>query len=127
MVENGGGACKNPWRLARGKRVPARFCWLLWGEMYPAGRRGPWQGNFPEVDSGGQAAPDPGLRRWHGRVGAGFEPEGGHLVLLVADAQREVMQGAAKDGVGAVVEWLERRYVAVPPHEHRRCAGEVIR
>ncbi len=31
------------------------------------------------------------------------------------------------DDVGAVVQRLERRYVAVLPHEHRRCTGEVIR
>jgi hypothetical protein len=37
------------------------------------------------------------------------------------------MQGAVKDGVGAVVELLEQLYVAVRPHEHRRCAGKVIR
>ncbi len=36
------------------------------------------------------------------------------------------MQGSANDGVGAVIKQLERRYMAVPPHEHRRCAGEVI-
>ncbi len=59
-------------------------------------------------------------------MGAGLESEGRHLVLLVADAQREVVQGAANDSVGAVVQRLERWYVAVPPHEHRRCAGEVI-
>jgi hypothetical protein len=92
--------------------------------MYPASRRGPWQGEIPEADVSGWAAPDPGLRRLSGRVGAGFEPESGHFVLLVADAQREVMQRAAKDGVGAVVE---RRYVAVLPHEHRRYASKVIR
>ncbi len=56
----------------------------------------------------------------------GLESEGRHLVLLVADAQREVVQGAANDGVGAVVQQLEQRYVAVPPHEHCRCPGEVI-
>jgi hypothetical protein len=38
-----------------------------------------------------------------------------------------VMQGAVKDSVGAVVERLERRCVAVPPHKHHRCVGEVIR
>jgi hypothetical protein len=37
------------------------------------------------------------------------------------------MQAAPKDGVGAVVKRLKRRYVALLPHEHRRCAGEVIR
>ncbi len=84
--------------------------------MYPAGRHGPWRRKIPEADGGGQAAPDPGLRRWRGRIGAGFEPEGGHLVLLVANAQSVVMQGAANDGVGAIVEQMERRYVAVPPH-----------
>jgi hypothetical protein len=36
------------------------------------------------------------------------------------------VKGVANDGVGAVVE-LERRYVAVSPHEHCRCAGEVVR
>jgi hypothetical protein len=87
--------------------------------MYPAGRRGP-------ADGGGQAAPDPGLRRRRGGVSAGFEPEVGYLVLLVADAQREVMQGAAKDGVGAVVELLKQWYVLILPDEHRWCEGEVI-
>jgi len=75
--------------------------------MYPAGCRGPWRWKIPEVDSDGWAAPDPGLHRQRGRVGAGFEPEGGHLVFLVDNAQCEVMQGAAKDGVGAVLELLE--------------------
>ncbi len=98
MVENSGGACKNPWWLARGKRFPVWFCWLLWAEVYPAGRCGPWRGKIPEADSGERVAPDPGLRGWHCRVGAGFGSEGGDLDLLVADAQHEVMQGAAKDG-----------------------------
>jgi hypothetical protein len=99
---------------------------LLWGEVYMAGRRGPWRGKIPEADGGRRAAPDPELHRRRCKVGAGFEFEGGHLVLLVADVQRKVMQGAANDGVGAIVQRLERCYVAVPPHEHRRCAGEVI-
>jgi hypothetical protein len=60
---------------------------------------------------------DPGLRRRRCRVGAGFESEGRHLVLLVADAQLEVMKGAANDGIRPVVQRLERRYVDVPPHE----------
>jgi hypothetical protein len=84
------------------------------------------RGKIPEAYGRGRAAPDPGLRRWRFRVGAGFESEGGCLVLLVADAQRKVMQGAANDGVGAVIQWLEQRYVAIPPHEHHRCVGEVI-
>ncbi len=56
------------------------------GEMYPAGRRGPQRGKIPEADGGRLAAPDPGLRGRRGGVGAGFEPECGNLVLLVADA-----------------------------------------
>ncbi len=84
-------------------------------------------GKIPEADGSGWAAPDPWLRGWRCRVGAGFESEGGDLVLLVANAQREGMQGAAKDGIGAIVKRLERRFVAVPPHEHRQCAGEVIK
>jgi hypothetical protein len=72
-------------------------------------------------------APDPGLHGRCCRVGAGLESEGRHLVLLVANAQREVMQGAANNGVGAVIKQLERRYMAVPPHKHRQCVGEVIR
>ncbi len=81
------------------------------------------RGKIPQADGGRRAAPDPGLRRWHSGVGAGFEPEGGHLVLIVADVQHEMVQGAAKDGIGAIVEQLKRRCVAVPPHEHRRCVG----
>ncbi len=126
MVENGGGACKNPWRHTTGKGFPARFCWLLWGEVYPVDRHSPWWGKIPEADGGKQAAPDPGLRRRRCGVGAGLESEGGHLVLLVADAQHEVVQGAENDSVWAVVHLLERRYVSVPPHEHRRCAGEIV-
>jgi hypothetical protein len=64
VVENGGGACKNPCRRARGKRFPARFCWLLWGKVYPAGR-GPWWGKIPEADGGGRAA---GPRPWAARA-----------------------------------------------------------
>jgi hypothetical protein len=74
-----------------------------------------------------RAAPDPGQRRRRCRVCAGLESEGRHLVLLIADAQCEVVQGAANDGVGAVVQRLEQRYVAVSPHEHSQCTGEVIR
>ena len=76
---------------------------------------------------GGRAAPNSGQRGWRSRVGAGFESESRDLVHPVADAQREVVQRTANDGVGAVVQGLERRYVAVSPHEHHRSAGEVIR
>jgi hypothetical protein len=64
MVETGGGACKNSWWLARGKRFPVRLCLLLWDEMYPVGRLGPWRGKILEADGGGRAAPDPKLCRW---------------------------------------------------------------
>jgi hypothetical protein len=43
-----------------------------------------------------------------------------------ADAQCEVVERAADDGVGTVVQRLERRYVAVSPHEHHRSAGKVV-
>ncbi len=121
-VENGGGACKNPWWHARGKRFPEQFCWLLRGEVYPAG---PPQ-KILEADDGGQAAPDPGYCGRHCRIGAGLESEGRHLVLLVADEQCEVVQGAGNDSVGTVVKRLEQRYMAVQPHKHCRCADEVI-
>jgi hypothetical protein len=126
VVENGGGACKNPWQLARGKRFLAQYCWLRRGEMYPAGRSGPWWGKIPEADGDRSAAPEPGLRQRCCRVGAGLESEGRHLVLLVADVQHKVVQGAANDGVGVVIQQLERRYMAVPPYEQRRCKGVVI-
>jgi hypothetical protein len=51
MVENGGGAGKNRWWLDRGKWFLARFCWLLQGEVYPAGRLGPWQGLSQRMDT----------------------------------------------------------------------------
>jgi hypothetical protein len=91
----------------QGKMVPGAVLLVVVGRMYPAGCRGPWRWKIPEADSDGRAVPDPGLHRRRGRVGAGFEPEGGHLVFLVDNAQCEVMQGAAKDGVGAVLELLE--------------------
>jgi hypothetical protein len=94
--------------------------------MPPAGCRGPGRREIPEADGRGRAASDPGKRRRRCKIGAGLESGGRHFVHLVADAQREVVQGAANDGVGAVVQRLERRYVPVPPHEHRRCAGDVI-
>ncbi len=93
--------------------------------MYPAGRRGPRRQEVPEAYGGGRAAPNPGQRGRRCRIRAWFESEGGNLVHLVADAQREIVKGAADDV--AIVQRLERRYVAVPPHEHRRCAGEVVR
>ena len=107
VVENSGGACKNPWRRARGKRVPSRFGWRFGGEVDPAGCHGPRRWKVPEADGGGRAAPNPGQRRLRSRICAWFESEGRHLVHLVADAQREVVKGAANDGVGACAGlWL---------------------
>jgi hypothetical protein len=91
--------------------------------MYSEDCRGALLGKIPEADGGGRSAPDHGLRRWRSGFGAGFETEGEHLVILVSDAQCEMMQGAAKDGIGAVLEWLKQRDVAILPHEHHRCAG----
>ena len=111
---------------ARGKRFPSRFGWWLGGEVYPAGCRSSRRREVPEAYGGGRAAPNPGQRRRRCRIRAWLESEGRHLVHLVADAQREVVEGAADDGVGTVVQRLERLHVAVPPHEHHRCAGEVV-
>jgi hypothetical protein len=105
--------------LLKGYFPERSFVWLVFCNSA-------WWGKIPEADSGGQAAPVPGLHRRRCRVSAGHESEGRHLVLLVADAQREVVQGAANDGVGAVIQRLERRYVAVLPHEHCQCTGKVI-
>ncbi len=124
VVENGGGACKNSWRLARGKRFPARFWWLLWGEVYPGDAAVPGGGKSRKLTAGGRPLT-------LGCAGGAVRSVLGlsrsvDKVLLVANAQLEVMQGAANDDVGAVIKRLERRYVAVTPHEHRRCVGEVV-
>jgi len=59
---NDGGACKTPWRLARGKRFPRRFCGVEWGEMYFAACPRPWGGEITEADSW-RAAPRAGQCR----------------------------------------------------------------
>ena len=53
----------------------------------------------------------------------------GHHYFSPAHVMRllEVVQGAANDGVGTVVQQLEWRHVAVLPHEHRRWADEVVK
>jgi hypothetical protein len=94
--------------------------------VYPAGRHGPQWQEIPEAYGGGWAAPNPGQSRRRCRIRGWLESEGRHLVHLVANAKREVVKGAANDGERAVVPRLEGRYVAVPPHEHCWCAGEVI-
>jgi hypothetical protein len=93
------------------------------GEVYPAGRHGVQRGKIPTADSSGRATPGPGLRRRHCGVSAGLQPESVHLVLLVTSAQSEMVQGSAKDGVGAVVEWWD---MSVPPDEHCQRAGQGV-
>ncbi len=117
---------QKPLAACQGNAVLGAVLLVAVGEVYLAGHRGPRRQEISEADGGGRAAPDPRKRRRRCTIGAGLESEDRHLVLLVADAQRELVQGAANDGVGAIVQRLERRYVAVPPHEHCRCAGEVI-
>ena len=91
--------------------------------MYQAGCHSSRRREVPEAYGGGRAAPNPGQRGQRCGISAWFE---GHLVHLVADAQREVVEGAAVDGVGTVLQRLERRYVAITPHEYHRCVGEVV-
>ncbi len=120
---------QKPLSACQGKMVPGAVLLVAVGQSVPGRPPRPLVGENPGSGwrrVGRRPAPDPGLRGRRCGVGAGLESEGGHLVLLVADAQREVVQGAANDGVGAGVQRLERRYVSVPPHEHRRCAGEVV-
>jgi hypothetical protein len=116
---------QKPLVAGQGKTVPSAVLLVAVGRSIPGGPSRPLAVRNPG-SSGGRAAPDPGLRRRRCRVGAGLESKGRHLILLVANAQCEVVQGGANDSTGVVVQRLERRYVAVPPHEHRRCAGEVI-
>jgi hypothetical protein len=117
---------QKPLAACQGKTVPGAVQLVALERSVPGGPpRPPAAGNPGSVRWLG-GAPNPGQRRWRCRVRAWFESEGRHLFHLVADAQHEVVEGAANDGVGAVVQRLERRYVAVPPHEHCRCAGEVV-
>jgi hypothetical protein len=87
------------------------------GKIYPAGRPDARLGKIPKAD-GGQAAPSPGLcrQRW------------GVLVLLVADPQGEVVQGAEKNNVGDVIAAgaarVSPRDMSVLPDEN--CRGEGI-
>jgi hypothetical protein len=52
--------------------------------------------------------------------------DSGHPVLLVTDAQGEMVQGLAKDSVAAIVERLEWRDRAVPSDKHRRRMGQGV-
>ncbi len=83
------------------------------GRNVPGGPLRPWWGEIPEADGS----------RWEpltlgcagGAVGSVQVFSRSETLVLVADVQREVMQGAANDGVGAVIKQLERQYMAVPP------------
>jgi hypothetical protein len=113
---------QKPLAACQGKTVPGAVLLVAAGRSVPGG---PPQ-KILEADGGGQAAPDPGYRGWRCKISAGLESEGRHLVLLVTDAQREVVQGAANDSVGTAVQQLKQRYMAVQPHEHCRCADQVV-
>jgi hypothetical protein len=110
---------QKPLAACQGKTVPGAVLLVAARRSVPGG---PPQ-KILEADGGGRAAPDPGYRGRRCRIGAGLESEGRHLVLLVADAQREVVQGAANDSVGTAVQQLKQRYMAVQPHEHCQCAA----
>ena len=118
---------QKPLAACQGKRFPSRFSLRFRGEVYPAGCHSSRRREVPEAYGGGRAAPNSWQRGRRSRVGAGFESEGRDLVHPVAGAQSEVVKRTANDGVGAVVQGFERRYVAVSPHEHHRSAGKVIR
>ena len=84
---------QKPLVAGQGKTVPRAFLLVAVGRSIPGGPSRPLAVRNPGSDGGGRAAPDPGLRRRRCGVGAGLESEGGHLVLLVADAQGEMVQG----------------------------------
>jgi hypothetical protein len=69
-----------------------------------------------------RAATAPGGGKSRKRTAAGGRPQ----TLGSAVGAVRLVQGAANDGVGAIVQRLERRYVSVPPYENHRCVGEVI-
>jgi hypothetical protein len=114
--------CKNPWLRARENGSRRGFASCCWAKCTRRAATAPGGGKSRKRTAAG-GRPRTGRRC---RIRAGFESEGRHLVLVVAVPQREVVQGAANDSVGAVVQRMERRYVAVPPHELCRCAGEVV-
>jgi hypothetical protein len=109
---------------SQGKTVPGAVLLAAVGRSAPGGAPLSQAGENPGSGLRRAGSPRPWAAKAALWVGAGFESEGRHLVLLIADAQREVMQGVANDGIGAVTGAAVR---AVPPHKHRGCAGEVIR
>jgi hypothetical protein len=113
---------QKPLAACQGKTVPGPVRLVALGRSVHGGPPRPPAAGSPGSVRQRRAAPNPGQRQGRCRIRAWFESECRHLVHLVADAQREVVD----DGVGTVVQRLERQHVAVPPHEHHRCAGEVV-
>jgi hypothetical protein len=108
----------------QGKMVPGAVVLVAVGRNVPGGLLRPWWGEIPEADGSRRGPLTLGCAG--GAVGSVQVFSRSETLVLVADVQREVMQGAANDGVGAVIKQLERQYMAVPPRKHRQCAGEVI-
>jgi hypothetical protein len=109
---------QKPLAACQGKTVPGAVRLAALGRNAPGGLRRPSAAGNPGSGRRREGGPAPWVTPQRCRIRAWFESEGRHLIHLVADAQREVVKGSANDGVGAVVKRLERRYMAVPPHEH---------
>ncbi len=114
---------QKPLAVCQGKTVPGAVRLVALERSVPGGPPRPPAAGFPGSVRRRAGGPEPWAAPQRCRVRAWFESEGRPLVHLVADAQREVVKGAADNSVGTVVQGLERRYVAVPPHEHCRCVG----
>jgi hypothetical protein len=93
---------KKPLVAGQGKTVPGAVPLRAVGQSVPCGP--PWCPAGGKAGGSGRATPGPGLRMRRCGVSAGLQPESVHLVLLVTNAQSEMVQGSAKDGIGAIVE-----------------------
>jgi hypothetical protein len=107
VVEKGGGACKNPWRRARGKWFPAPFSWLLLsggGTVVFPGRRVEAQEDPQEVvdpvrrgTAGPEGVLQTAVEAFHHPVG--LRVVGGGLVVLDVEQTAEGgPQGGAELG-----------------------------
>ncbi len=108
---------QKPLAAGQGKTFPGAVTLHVAGRNVPCGSPKCQAWENPESGwqrAGRLAAPGPRLCRRHCGVGAWIQPASRHLVLLVSDAQDEVVQGGAKDGVGVVVERLEQWDMALP-------------
>ncbi len=103
-----------------------RFWWSRGCEMHPEGRRDSLRGKIPKADDR-RVAPSLWFCRWFCEVVARLQPECQHHVHLVADLLGEVMQGPPQDGIGAVVEQLERWDMFVPLDEDCEYVGQGVR